>query len=153
MRCTCVCLCSSLSLSLDGPKGEGDKGGEGSPVGCGGASLPQVLNQPLDPTRTPVLFSPPFEHQPNYLKEEPKTQGSPRDPTEDSTPQPIPTALLTGPAAQVKGAISSPQGSCAPSLTPSGDGWSIDFLLGIRPLYRRPCRYNAPHPGVYASPI
>jgi len=40
-----------------------------------------------------VLFSPPFEHHPNYLKEEPKTQGSPLDPPEDSTPQPIPTAL------------------------------------------------------------
>ncbi len=41
---------------------------------------PQVLNQLLDHTRTLVLIFPPFEHQPNYLKEEPKTQGSPRDP-------------------------------------------------------------------------
>ena len=41
---------------------------------------PQVCNQPLDSTRTFVLLSPPFEHQPNYLKEEPKTQGSPPDP-------------------------------------------------------------------------
>ena len=44
-----------------------------------------------------MLLSPPFEHQPNYLKEEPKTQGSPPDPPEDSTPQPIPTAHTRGP--------------------------------------------------------
>ena len=42
---------------------------------------PHVLNSPLDLTRTPVLISSPFEHLPNYLKEDPRTQGSPPDPT------------------------------------------------------------------------
>ena len=35
MQSTHVGLYSYLPLSLDGPKGEGDQGGEGSPVGLG----------------------------------------------------------------------------------------------------------------------
>ena len=37
-----LCLCSSLPLSLNGPKGEGDQGGEGSPVGLGRIPSPKV---------------------------------------------------------------------------------------------------------------
>ena len=43
MHRTCVCLCSSLPLYLEGPKGEGDKGGEGSPVGPGACPSPQLI--------------------------------------------------------------------------------------------------------------
>ena len=44
MLCTHMGLYSYLPLSLEGPKGEGDKGGEGShsPVGPEGYPLPQV---------------------------------------------------------------------------------------------------------------
>ena len=103
-RTGAVHLCGPLFL--DGPKGEGDQGGEGSPVGLGRCP-PKCDIEPLDPTRTPVLISPPFEHQPNYLKEEPKTQGSPPGPTRGLNAQAHPNGPYTGPAAQAKVAISS----------------------------------------------
>ena len=52
-------------------------------------SLLQMCNQPLDLARTPVLISPPFEHQPNYLKEEPKTREA--HPTHPRTQRPSPS--------------------------------------------------------------
>ena len=78
-KCAGACLCFSFPLYLKGPKGEGDKGGEGSLGGWG--YPPKVCHLPLDTTGTPVLIFLQFEHQHNYLKEEPNTTGKPRDPT------------------------------------------------------------------------
>ena len=60
---------------------------------------------PPSPSVTPPLLTYKYicsildlksRHQPNLPKEEPNNQGSPPDPPEDSTPQPIPTALTRG---------------------------------------------------------
>ena len=56
MQSTHVGLYSYLPLSLNGPKGEGDQGGEGSPEGLGRIPSPKVWHLPLDSTKTPVLY-------------------------------------------------------------------------------------------------
>ena len=86
----------------------------------------QVLNPPLDPMRTAVLISPPFEHYLNHLKEEPETQGSPRDPPEDSTPQPIPTALAHARGSSKRRHLLIPSGPVP--LPYPGNGRSIDSI-------------------------
>ena len=65
--------------------------------GWRGIPSPKCDTNPLTSPEHPCYYLSQFEHHPNYLKEEPKTQGSPPDPPEDSTPQPIPTAHTRGP--------------------------------------------------------
>ena len=48
MLCTHVGLYSYLPLSLEGPKGERDKGGEGSPWGWGGSPFSRVIPMPRE---------------------------------------------------------------------------------------------------------
>ncbi len=105
-----------------------------------GECPPQVSHQPLDLTRTPVLISPLFEHQPNYLKVEhppmERRNQKPREAhqTHPRTQRPSPSQRPSRrPAAQVTGAISSPHGSRGPFPDPHpGDGRSIDSMRQVR---------------------
>ena len=110
--CANVSLCSYLPLSLDGPKGEGDKGGEGSPVGLG-RCLPKCDMDPLTPLEHPC-YSP---HRSNTKLTISRRNQKPREahPAHPRTQRPSPSQRPPRrPAAQVTGAISSPHGSRAP---------------------------------------
>ena len=115
MRCTCVCLCSFLPPSIKGPEGEGDKGGEGFPVGLGACPSPQLIMAipkyhksqfkkcaicPLTHSHTSAII--PTVRTPTQLSQGgTKTPpGSPRDPPE-RTQRPSPSQRLSRrPAAQ-----------------------------------------------------
>ena len=56
MPCTHVDLYSYFPLSLNGPKGEGDQGGEGSPVGLGWCP-PKSDTNPLTLPEHPCYYS------------------------------------------------------------------------------------------------
>ena len=66
-----------------------------------------------------MLLSPPFEHQPNYLKEEPKTQGRTPDPTRGLNAQAHPNGPRAGPRLK----------QTAPSPFPTGP---VPFSLVVR---------------------
>ena len=139
-----ACLCFYFPLFLEGPKIEGDKGGEGSLVGRGyppkcaicPLTLPEHLYYSIHSSNT----NPTISRRNQTPREAPETQ------PEDSTPKPIPTALLTGPAAQATVAISSPhrvpcpfpnhQAMDGPSTFYSASGLSIDALADTSPLIR-----------------
>ena len=71
-------------------------------------------------------------HSPKH-KEEPNTQGSPPDPPEDSTPQPIPTAHTRGPRLKRPSPSPHPTGPVHPSLS-AGDGRCLDRGIVDRPF-------------------
>ena len=93
---------------------------------------PQVCNQPLDSTRTFVLLSPPFEHQPNYPKEEPKTQGSPPDPPRTQRPSPSQRPIHGARGTSESRHLLIPTGSRAPSLTPRRWKDALDRAIADR---------------------
>ena len=66
-------------------------------------------------------------------KEEPKTQGSPPDPPEDSTPKPIPTAHTRGPRLKRPSPSPHPTGPVHPSLS-AGDGRCLERGIVDRPF-------------------
>ena len=136
---------------LMGPKGEGDQGGEGSSVGPGasppvGATgwspwggahpLPPNVTLPLDrQTFEPYICS---KSRPDTnLKEEPKTQGSPRDPTRglNALAHPNGPAQARGSSRRCYLLNTGP----VPLPCPPGDGktfWPKLFPSGLTPQKR-----------------
>ena len=69
-----------------------------------------------------MLLSSPFEHQPNYLKEEPKNPGKPPRPNRGLNVQAHPNGPRAGPRLKQKSPSPHPIGSCAPFPTQAMDG-------------------------------
>ena len=138
MLCTHVGLYSYLPLSLVGPKGEVDKGGEGSPVGLGGVS-PNVTSNPLTrPETLCTIFIPdrPEHVIPTNLKEDP-TPGEHHRTPEDSTFKPIPQERSrNAPRLKRRAAISSYHRPRL-SLPPPPRRWkdALAFTLPPRSLH------------------
>ena len=88
MRATHVGLYSYLPLSLEGPKGEGDKGGEGSPVGLG-RCLPNCDINPLTLPEHPCYYP----HRSNTNLTISRRNQKPREahPTHPRTQRPSPS--------------------------------------------------------------
>ena len=131
MLCTHVGLYSYLPLSLEGPKGEGDKGGEGSPVGLG-RCLPKCDTNPLTLPEQPC-YSP---HRSNTNLNISRRNQKPREahPTHPRTQRPSPSQRPSRrPAAQANGAISFSHGSRAPSLVVRRWKDALDGVIADRP--------------------
>ena len=105
MLCTHVGLYSYLPLSLEGPKGEGDQGGEGSPVGLGRCP-PKCDTNPLTLPEHSCYYPHRSNTSPTTLRRNQKPgEAHPTHPrTQRLSPSQRPSRR---PAAQAKVAISS----------------------------------------------
>ena len=129
MQSTHVGLYSYLPLSLEGPKGEGDKGSEGSPVGLG-RCLPKCDTNPLTLPERPCYYP----HRSNTTLTISRRNQKPREahprPTRALNVQAHPVGRHCPTSAQANAAISSsPPGPVLPSPCPPGDGKTPWFAI------------------------
>ena len=147
MQSTHVGLYSYLPLSLEGPKGEGDKGGEGSPVGLG-RCLPKCDTNPLTLPEHPCYYP----HRSNTNLTISRRNQKPREahpiPPEDSTSKPIPTALRVAQALwRLKQTPPSPHPHG--SRAPFPDSQAMERRPGsLSFMWRLPRRDPAPSSGI-----
>ena len=144
MQCTRAGLCSSLPLSLEGPKGEGDQGGEGSPVGPGRCA-PKSDTNPLTLPEHQCYYPHRSNTNPTISRRNHNPGGTTAPAPEDSTSKPIPKGGSHA-APRHKQTPPSPlhRGPGSPSPQPSGDGRSIDSKQHVG-LRDRPTRRTS-HP-------
>ena len=148
MPCTRAGLCSYLPLSLEGPKGEGDKGGEGSPVGLG-RCLPKCDINPLTLPEHPCYY--PHRSNTNLtISRRNQKLGNPTRPIRGLNVQAHPNGRPAACGTSDRRHLLIPPGLVSPSLTTQAmEGPST--LRGTPPS-RGPCRIGAPYQGsAYAS--
>ena len=127
--------CQSVTLPDTPPplRHSGPRAGIHPGRATGGPSSPGVASPPLTYKYIRSILDLKSRHQPNLPKEEPKTQGSPPDPSEDSTSWPIPTALAQARGSSKRRHLLIPTGSRAPSLTPRRWKDALDRAIADRP--------------------
>ena len=144
MQSTHVGLYSSLPLSLNGPKGEGDQGGEGSPVGSGRIPFPVSFRGParnlgrcpsprcdINPLTVPehTCYYPHRSNTTLTISRRNHNPGKPTRPTRGLNASAHPNGPRAGPRLKRKSPSPHSIGSRAPSPCPPGDGKTPWFAI------------------------
>ena len=142
MQGTHVDLYSYFPLSLNGPKGEGDQGGEGSPVGLGRCP-PKCDTNPLTLPEHPCYYPHRSNTTLTISRRNQKPRGKPTRPTRGLNVQAHPNGRLAACGSSKRRHLLIPKAQA--HLPPQPRRWNVHRLCSAGPVQGRPCRFNAPH--------